>query len=91
MSKESIENGYTQFVKTQVIMQSIHNIGITDFGQYQYLLYKIANSLDTEEELQNFIAFIAKVFQLGYFKSASDHKEALRKIGYTSDLDLPKS
>lgn len=88
MSIENIENGYTQFVKTQVILESIKNIGLQDLSKYQLLLYKIATCIDTEDELKNFIEFCTRMFQAGYYKSAFDHKEALQKIGYTTDLNL---
>jgi len=76
-----IDAGYANFLKTQVVLESIKTMCKEDIQEYYPCLYSICSHLNDQNDLELFVKLCAKLYQLGYYKSVNDHKEALQKQG----------
>jgi hypothetical protein len=81
-----MEYNYINFVNSQQVLSYIEKILGDDLKVYYPLLYKVIGNLNGENEIQAFISFVAKIYEVGFNKSVEAHKESLEKLGLVAKV-----
>lgn len=82
------DNGYANFLKAQVLIDSVKRLNENNVQDYYELIYVIAGCLTEQKDLELFASFCIKLYNNGYQKSVEDHKDALAKQGLASKISF---
>jgi len=83
-----VDNGYANFLKTQVLIDSLKRLHDNNLQDYYELLYVVAGCLTEQKDLELFVNFCTKLYNNGYQKSVEDHKIALAKQGLAAKISF---
>jgi hypothetical protein len=81
-----IDEGYTNFMKSQIIIENLKKVYNEDLTEFYELIYGISKCLQEQKDLELFVRFCTKMYNTGYYKSVEDHKVALQKQGLTAKV-----
>lgn len=79
---------YKTHVKTQIISDYLKNLISDKVKSFDPLIYKISHFLNNENEISAFTNLMAICYESGFSKSSEMHKEALAKIGLSTNLNF---
>ena len=52
------------------------------YTKHDPYISRLASTMNTDEDVKGFSAFIADVYEAGFMKAYSDYREELKKLGY---------
>jgi hypothetical protein len=81
-----VDNGYSNFLKAQTLIEALKRLNPTDMSAYYELIYAVSGCMTEQKDLELFVSFCTKIYNNGYQKSVDDHKEALEKQGLVAKV-----
>lgn len=81
MAENSNWLNYLSNPKIHYIKKSMFEILKERYPKHEVLLERIAFSLQTEKDLQEFLKLVVDIYEIGFLKAVNDQKEQLEKLG----------
>ena len=67
--------------QSQLVKKFIFDLLQERYGRNVDIIERISRQLITKGDLENFIKFAIVLFEAGYLKAVSDHKDVMTKMG----------
>lgn len=61
------------------------------YAPHDQILERVASSLVTEGDIQDFFKLVTSIYEVAYHKAVEDHSEVLKKLGLTAKIVSEKS
>lgn len=75
--------------KIYAIKKAMYDFLNERYGRNDDIIERLASSLQTENDVHNFMKLMVDVYETGYLKSVSDHKDQLTKLGLNAKVVEP--
>lgn len=62
-----------------------------NYLEFDDLISRLAHHLVTDKDMTTFANLINKIYEIGYYRAASDYKEQLDKLGIKANIIIKKN
>lgn len=59
------------------------------YGRHQKIIERVALSLQTQDDVQDFLKLFVDAYEAGYFRAVNEQKDKLEKLGYDVKITQP--